>query len=93
MWLAGRAACRRLIERSAASSPFADAARRLLEDNYMALLELFERATRTIDAPRMRRVLGELRGTLMIAMAHPLSRFPVEAPAAIDQKGHHDGSV
>lgn len=73
MWLTGRAACRRLMERSTTSSPYADAAQRLLEDNYMTLLELFERATRTIDVPRMRRALRELRGTLMTAMAHPLS--------------------
>ena len=73
MWLTGRAACRRLLERCAISSPYADAARRLLEDNYMTVLELFERATRTIDVPRMRRALRELRGTLMTAMAHPLS--------------------
>jgi hypothetical protein len=71
-WLTGRAACRRLIERSATSSPYADAARRLLEDHYMTLLELFGRATRTIEVPRMRRALAELRGTLMTAMAHPL---------------------
>ena len=73
MWLTGRAACRRLIECSATSSPYANAARRLLEDNYMTLMELLERATRTIDVPRMRRALRELRGTLMTAMARPLS--------------------
>ena len=93
MWLTGRAACRRIIERSATSSPYADAARRLLEDHYMTLLELFERATRTIDVPRMRRALGELRGTLMTAMAHPLSGLTVETPAGDRSKGHHDGSV
>jgi hypothetical protein len=82
MWLTGRAACRRLIERSAPSSLYADAARRLLEDHYMTLLELFERATRTIDVPRMRRALRELRGTLMTAMAHPLSPLTVEAAAS-----------
>jgi len=81
MWLTGRAACRRLIQRSAASSPYADAARRLLEENYMILLALFERATRTIDVPRMRRALRELRGTLMAAMSHPLSGENVDTPA------------
>lgn len=93
MWLTGRAACRRLVERSATSSPYADAARRLLEDNYMTLLELFERATRTIDVPRMRRALGELRGTLMTAMAHPLSGSTVETSAGDRSEGHHDGPV
>jgi hypothetical protein len=72
MWLRGRAACRRLIERCAASSPFAQAARRLLEDNYMTLLELFECATRTIHVPGTRNVLRGLRGLLMTAMARPL---------------------
>jgi hypothetical protein len=80
MWLTGRAACRRFIQRSEASSPYADAARGLLEENYMMLLELFERATCTIDVPRMRRALRELRSTLMVAMAHPLSGESVETP-------------
>jgi hypothetical protein len=82
MWLIGGAACRRFAQRGAASSPYADAARRLLEDNYMMLLELFERATRTIDVPRMRRALRELRSTLMTAMANPLSGETVETPAS-----------
>jgi len=73
IFLAGRAACRRLIERGKESSPYIDAARRLLEENYMALLELFARATKTIAVPRTRKVLQELRATLMSAMARPLS--------------------
>lgn len=80
MWLMGRAACRRLLERSATASPYAEAARRLLEENYIALLELFDRATRTIDVPRTRRALAELRSILTTAMAHPLSGAPITTP-------------
>jgi hypothetical protein len=64
-----------------------DAARCLLEENYMILLALFERATRTIDVPRMRRALRELRGTLMAAMSHPLSGESVDTPAG-DRSKH-----
>jgi hypothetical protein len=85
MWLTGRVACRRLIERSATSSPYADAARRLLEDRYMTLLELFGCATRTIEVPRLRKALAELRGTLMTAMARPLLGLNGDGPP--DTKG------
>jgi hypothetical protein len=73
MWFTGRSGCRRLVESSTTSSPHSDAARRLLEETYMRLLELFEHAARTIDVPRMRRVLGELRVALVTAIAQPLS--------------------
>lgn len=73
MWSTGFSACRRLVERSGPSSPHADAARLLLEENYMKLLELFEQAARTIDVPRVQKSLGELRITLVTAIAQPFS--------------------
>lgn len=72
LWLAGRAACRRLAERNRNRSPYIEAARALLEKNYMDLLETFAQATRTIAVPRMARLLAELRATLMRVMAEPL---------------------
>ena len=73
MWFTGLSGCRRLVQRTPTSSPHSDAARRLLEETYMRLLELFEQATRTIDVPRMRRTLGDLRVSLVTAIAQPLS--------------------
>jgi hypothetical protein len=87
MWLTGRVACRRFIERAKESSPYADAARSLLEENYMTLLELFACAAKTIEVPRMQRVLHELRGTLMAAMARPLLDATA-ARAVADQPKH-----
>ena len=83
IWLAGRAACRRLIARGKESSPYVDAARRLLEANYIALLELLTRARTTIDVPQMRRALEEVRATLATAMAQPLVDPPETSGAAM----------
>ncbi len=72
LWLAGRVACRRLLQRSLVASLYHDSTRKLLEENYMALLDLFAEATATIEVPGMIKVLRELRGTLTDAMARPL---------------------
>jgi hypothetical protein len=93
MWFTGHAACRRFVERSTTSSPHADAARRLLEENYMKLLELFEQAARTIDVPRMRRTLGDLRVTLVTSIAQRLSADERRDTHGQSDRGHHDGSV
>jgi hypothetical protein len=69
LWLAGRVAYRRIVEHSKEASPIGDAARSLLEANYMALLEQFARATTTIAVPRMQTRLRDLRETLAAAMA------------------------
>lgn len=76
IWLAGRSACRRLIARSNSPSPYADAARRLLDENYMTLMELFARATRVIAIPRTQKVMQEVRAMLMTAMASPIDASP-----------------
>jgi len=73
MWLAGRAACRRLAKRNKLRSPYIEAARLLLEQNYIAILKMFVHATTLIAVPRMARVLADMRGTLMQAMAEPLT--------------------
>jgi hypothetical protein len=72
IWLAGRSAYRRLLETSKIVSPYMDAARILLEENYMTLLGLFSRAARAMEGPGLRKVIHELRGTLTAAMAVPL---------------------
>lgn len=76
MWLAGRAACRRLTECNRNRSPYIEAARALLEKNYMDLLVMFAQAATTIAVPRMTRLLAELRETLRRAMADPLAAKP-----------------
>jgi hypothetical protein len=93
MWFTGRSGCRRLVERSPMSSPHSDAARRLLEETYMSLLELFEQAVRTIEVPRMRRTLGELRVSLVTAIAQPLSGGDRPDTRGRSGKGHHGKPV
>lgn len=85
MWLTGRAACRRLLERAKPSSPYGMSARELLQSSYTSLLEMYGRAEKTIEVPRMRRVLDELRGTLEAANATPLGTT-TEASATADRK-------
>ena len=84
LWLTARAACRRLTAHTKEPSPYTDAARRHLEQGYIDLLDLFARATTTIAVPRMRRVLAELRETLVAAMAQPLLT-PEISPVGDDQ--------
>ena len=93
MWFTGLTKCSRLVELSSTSSPHADAARRLLEETYMRLLELFEQAARTIDVPRMRRALAELRVSLVTAIAQPLSGGDRPDTRGRSSKGHHGKPV
>jgi hypothetical protein len=71
-WIAGRAACRRLLAGTKQPSPYAESARELLELRYMDLLELFLNATATIAVPAMEKTLRDLRATLTAANAQPL---------------------
>lgn len=80
-WLAGRAACRRLIEGMKEMSPYALAARTVLETNYIALLELFAHAAKTIAVPGMRRKLEQARATMMAANEQALLTAPVTTRA------------
>jgi hypothetical protein len=77
MWLTARAACRRLLTRVKEASPFSDAARRELEEHYMAILDLFGRAVATIAVPELRATLEGLRGMLTTAIALPLFESPM----------------
>jgi hypothetical protein len=72
LWLTGRAACRRLVERKEAPRHVGDA-RQLLESSYMALLDLLKRAHTLIDKHETRNALDDLRITLVGAMTQPLS--------------------
>lgn len=76
-WLAGRYACGRLIEGLKDTSPYALAARAVLEKNYMALLELFALAAKTIAVPGMRQRLERARATLIAANEGPLLADPI----------------
>ena len=71
VWLAGRVACRRLLERTNPASPYGDAARKLLDINGTAILALMKRAVITIEVPEMQRTLGELSRMLTTAMSEP----------------------
>jgi hypothetical protein len=80
-WLAGRTACGQILQQMNEPSPYAEAACRLLESNYMSLLELFAQATKTLHVPEMWEALRDLRGTLMSAMAQPFVRStPIRVP-------------
>lgn len=73
LWLAGRAAYRRLVERDTEASPDVGAARQLLESTYLTLLNLLKRAHTLIDEHPTRSMLDDVRITLITAMAQPLS--------------------
>ena len=76
-WLDGRSACRRLLEGMKETSPLALAARTVLETNYMALLDLFAHAAKTIDVPSMRQRLERARAAIMTANEQALVAGPV----------------
>lgn len=80
-WLAARAACRRLIEGTKELSPYALAARTVLESNYIALLGLFAHAAKTIAVPGMRQKLEQARATIMAANEQALLVAPVATRA------------
>jgi hypothetical protein len=67
VWLAGRAALRRLGERADDWRQHLDGARCLLDGHHRALLDVFELAAITIPTDQLHLVLGELRGVLTAA--------------------------
>lgn len=73
LWRAGRSACRRLIaESSNQMSPYADAARRLMEEGYMTILGLIAIYVSTDPPVDALAEVQRLRDTLTKAMARPL---------------------
>jgi hypothetical protein len=72
VWLAGRSACRRLIEQAEELSPYVNTARRLLETNFNSILEQFAHATATIAVPSMHEAIAQLRTTLVVAHGQSL---------------------
>ncbi len=85
LWLTGRSACRRLLQGMPSSSPYAEFARQLLEQEYMSLLEVLRQATGMFDVPRVRRTLLDLRETLRVAMARPLVESATAAPRCLPE--------
>lgn len=67
LWLAGHAACRRLVERKEALHHVEDA-QQLLESNYAALLDILKLTHTLIEAHETRSALDDLRITLVGAM-------------------------
>lgn len=70
VWLAGRAALRRLAEKAEKAEgtiAYLNAARSLLEASRRALLDVLELAAATLAVERLRRPLEELRATLLSA--------------------------
>jgi hypothetical protein len=65
VWLAGRAALRRLGEKADGMPPHVGAARCLLEASRRALLEVLELAATTLAVERLHPPLAELRATLV----------------------------
>jgi hypothetical protein len=67
VWLAGRAALRRLVEKVDATIPHLAAARGLLEASRRALLEVLALAATTLAGERLHRSLTEVRAILVSA--------------------------
>lgn len=86
LWLAGRAAYRRLVERDTEANPDVGAARQLLESTYLTLLNLLKRAHTLIDGHPARSMLDDVRITLVTAMAQPVS----DAAEALDAEWSGD---
>lgn len=73
LWLAGRAAYRRLVERDEATSPHVAAARQRLDSTYLLLLHLLKRAHTQTPDHAMRSKLDDVRIELVTAAAQPIS--------------------
>lgn len=82
LWLAGRAACRRLVERAEVTSPDVMAARRRLDSSYLLLLNLLKRAHTLIPDHATRIKLDDVRIELVTAAAQPISDATATADAA-----------
>lgn len=82
LWLAGRAAYRRLVDRDHATSPHVAAARQRLDSGYLLLLNLLKRAHTLIADHAMRSKLDDVRIELVQAAAQPISDAPATADAA-----------
>jgi hypothetical protein len=73
LWIAGREACLRVIESNRENSPYARAARQLLEDTYGQLLETIRCAREILTDLRVRRAMDGIRITLVQTMSQPLT--------------------
>lgn len=73
LWRLGHSACRRLVaESSSQMSPYADAARRLLEEGYMMILGLLAIFVSKTPPPEVQAEANRLREALTRSMARPL---------------------
>lgn len=73
LWLTGRAAYRRLVERDSATSSAAREARQRLDSMYVRLLEVLRRAHTLIHDHATRSKLDDARIELVTAAAQPIS--------------------
>ena len=72
LWLTGRAAYRRLVEREPATSAPVEAARRRLESAYILLLNLIKRAHTLSQGHTIPSDLDDIRLELVTAAAQPI---------------------
>ena len=84
-WLASRVECRCVLQGIKEASPYALAMRTALDNNYMALLELFRRATETIAVPGMKQRVDRARAALVAANAKPLLVVHASPATATEQ--------
>lgn len=82
LWLAGRSACRRVLARGNGASRYGEAARSLLEQRYMALLDLFALADQVMPLAQLRSTLSVLHHMLTSAMKLPLVETAAGDPAS-----------
>lgn len=81
LWLTGRSAYRRLVERDRATSPHVVAARQRLESTYAQLLEVLGRAYARAPDHTTRSRLDDVRIEIVTTAAHPI-RDPAPTTSA-----------
>lgn len=72
LWLTGRSAYRRLVERDPATSPHVVVARQRLESAYAQLLQVLRRAYKQASDHTTRSQLDDVRHDLVTAAAQPI---------------------
>lgn len=81
LWLTGRSAYRRLLERDPATSPQVVASRQRLESAYAQLLQVLGRAYKQAPDHTTRSQLDDVRHDLVAAAAQPVGDAPATAGA------------
>jgi hypothetical protein len=74
LWLTGRAAYRRIVDREPANSPTAETARARLDGSFLHLLDVLRRACAQSRSHAIQSRLDDLRIELITAAAEPITK-------------------